>query len=144
MRIFRIRTYFCIFFENFKSLLGAYFKILWCTNSYIIISFFFFFFFAHTSPDYDNSDVFRFQATDKDTEKHGKIQYSLRGNDAQDFVVNPETGTIYCTRPVDDRNVNKTFDVVAKDNDGKPDGLESVLAVTVSKKNHPYFKLPPP
>lgn len=88
----------------------------------------------HTSLDYGNYDLFRFQATDKDTGKHGKILYSLRGNDAQDFVVNPETGTIYCTRPVDDSKVNKTFDVVAKDNDGKPEGLESVLTVTVSKK----------
>lgn len=74
----------------------------------------------------------RFQATDKDAGKHGKIQYSLRGGDAKDFVINPETGTIYCTSLVDDSNVVKTFEVVAHDNDGKSEGFESVLSVTVS------------
>lgn len=85
-----------------------------------------------------NYDLFRFQATDKDIGKQGKIQYSLRGNDAQDFIVNPETGTIYCTRPVDDSNVNKTFDVVAKDNE-KSEGFESVLAITVRKQDRLYL-----
>lgn len=56
----------------------------------------------------------------------------MKGDDAKDFVINPETGTIYCTRPVDDNNASKTFEVVAKDNDGNSDGSESVLAVTVS------------
>lgn len=74
----------------------------------------------------------RLQATDKDTGKHGKIQYSLRGSDAKDFVINPETGTVFCRRLVDDKDSNITFEVVAKDNDGKSEGLESVLTVIVS------------
>lgn len=76
-----------------------------------------------------------FQATDKDAGKHGKIQYSLRGEDAEDFVVNPETGTVYCARPMDDCADEKTFQVVAKDNDGKPEGSESTMTVTVSFRN---------
>jgi len=64
--------------------------------------------------------------------KYGKIQYSLRGDDADDFVVNPDSGTIYCTRPMDNSNASKTFEVVAKDDDGKSDGSESVMTVTVS------------
>lgn len=74
---------------------------------------------------------FAFQATDKDTGKHGKIQYSLRGENAEDFVINPETGNIYCACPVDDSNIVKSFDVVAKDNDGKLEGYESTLNITV-------------
>lgn len=74
-----------------------------------------------------------FQATDKDTGKHGKIQYSLTGDDAEDFVVNPETGTIYYTHPIDDSNASKTFKVIAKNDDGKFDVFDSVLTVTVSK-----------
>lgn len=76
--------------------------------------------------------AFRFQATDKDAGKHGKIQYSLRGDDANDFIINSETGTIYCTSLEDDSAATKTFEVVAKDNDGKPDGSESTMAITVS------------
>lgn len=72
-----------------------------------------------------------FQATDRDTGKHVKVQYSLRGADAKDFVINSDTGTIYCTRLVDDNNANKMFEVVAKDNDGKSEESESVLTVTV-------------
>lgn len=83
---------------------------------------------------------FRLQATDKDTGKHGKIQYSLRGNNAKDFVINPETGTVYCTRLVDDKDSNITFEVVARDNDGKSEGLESVLTVTVSF-DHVHYNL---
>ncbi|XP_025420336.1 uncharacterized protein LOC112690522 isoform X2 [Sipha flava] len=71
------------------------------------------------------------KAIDKDAGKHGKIQYSLKGNDANDFIVNPETGTIYCRTLVDDGNAVKTFDVVARDNEGKSEGYESVLTVTV-------------
>ena len=63
--------------------------------------------------------------------KHGKIQYSLSGDDANDFIINSETGTIYCTRLVDDSTVNKTFVVLAKDNDGNFDGSESTLTITV-------------
>lgn len=76
---------------------------------------------------------FWFQATDKDAGKNGKIQYSLRGEDAEDFVINPETGTIYCSRPADDSNISKSFEVVAKDNDGKLEGYESALNITVSQ-----------
>lgn len=72
-----------------------------------------------------------FQATDRDAGKHGKIQYSLRGDDADDFVINPETGTVYASRPMDDCVAEKTFQVVAKDNDGKPEGSESAITVTV-------------
>lgn len=71
------------------------------------------------------------KAIDKDAGKHGKIQYSLRGNDANDFIINSETGTIYCASLVDDSTVSKSFEVVAKDNDGKSDGMESTLAITV-------------
>ncbi|KAL5243981.1 hypothetical protein ACI65C_011391 [Semiaphis heraclei] len=71
------------------------------------------------------------KATDKDAGKHGKIQYSLRGDYANDFIINSETGTIYCTSLVDDSTVSKSFEVVAKDNDGKTDGSESTLAITV-------------
>ncbi|VVC25193.1 Cadherin,Cadherin-like,Cadherin conserved site [Cinara cedri] len=75
--------------------------------------------------------VAQVKATDKDAGKHGKIQYTLRGDDANDFVVNPETGTIYCARPMDNCVAEKTFQVVAKDNDGKPEGSESTMNVTV-------------
>lgn len=71
------------------------------------------------------------KATDKDAGKHGKIQYSLRGDDANDFIINSETGIIYCTSLVDDNTVNKTFEVVAKDSDGKADGSESTMTITV-------------
>ncbi|XP_022177630.1 uncharacterized protein LOC111038715 [Myzus persicae] len=71
------------------------------------------------------------KATDKDAGKHGKIQYSLRGDDANDFIINEETGTIYCKSLVDDSTASKSFVVVAKDNDGKSEGLESTLAITV-------------
>ncbi|XP_027842981.2 uncharacterized protein LOC114124021 [Aphis gossypii] len=71
------------------------------------------------------------KATDKDAGKHGKIQYSLRGDDANDFIINSETGIIYCTSLVDDSTANKTFEVVAKDNDGKSDGTESTMTITV-------------
>ncbi|CAI6348183.1 unnamed protein product [Macrosiphum euphorbiae] len=47
------------------------------------------------------------KAIDKDAGKHGKIQYSLRGNDANDFIINSETGTIYCASLVDDSTVSK-------------------------------------
>ncbi|XP_026807790.1 uncharacterized protein LOC113550256 [Rhopalosiphum maidis] len=71
------------------------------------------------------------KATDKDAGKHGKIQYSLRGDDANDFIINSETGIIYCMSLVDDSTANKTFEVVAKDNDGKSDGSESTMTITV-------------
>lgn len=74
-----------------------------------------------------------FQATDKDAGKHGKIQYSLRGRDAQDFVINSETGTVYCARPANGSGADRTFEVVATDNDGKPGGFETSLPVTVSR-----------
>ncbi|XP_025202436.1 cadherin-87A-like [Melanaphis sacchari] len=71
------------------------------------------------------------KATDKDAGKHGKIQYSLRGDNANDFIINADTGTIYCMSLVNDSTANKTFEVVAKDNDGKSDGSESTMAITV-------------
>lgn len=83
----------------------------------------------HSSTDCDDN---RFQATDRDTGEHVKVQYSLRGDDSEDFVVNSDTGTIYVVRLAENDNVSKTFEVVAKDNDGKFDESESVLTVTVS------------
>ncbi|XP_050422826.1 protocadherin Fat 4-like isoform X2 [Adelges cooleyi] len=73
------------------------------------------------------------KATDKDAGKHGKIRFLLRSNDSEDFLINSETGTIYCTRLEEDVERIKVFEVLAKDTDDNKEGggLESVLSVTV-------------